>query len=437
MSSEEQQKHVHHLLQENAPEVEETELLPILRVRLANKRMRPAHRSRSRRAFLVASASLVVAAAVAVGVYEAVVHLGTESPVIVITDDPAGISTTLTSLPAGVSVSPTSSTLIPSRPVDQPRPYGFDVRQPFIDYAATEALGDPASKIVTTWVAVGNRQDIPLSFKLSDLTLIDAYDPRAYRGEPLNQYYPYYFTETVAPIWSPALEATEIAPGEVVGGYVSWKVPWYVWPRRVFYAFPGPKRLGTSQGWGMPIFSDLNAGNRSYLAIGKLLYRGVVEGSKDEPFRPDDPITVAEFAKMAVISAAPYNKATFSYPAGYIEEATSSGLASWGPKTAAQALTRLEVALTVAQIAREELSAPPADYSLPFTDVPESAKDDLALLAYNGVISGTRETSFNPEAECLRGQACRMLALVLDPRYREEESRATTSAPSGATTTTG
>ena len=436
MSSEEQQKHVHHLLQENAPEVEETELLPILRVRLANKRMRPAHRSRSRRAVLVAFASLVVVAAVAVGVYEAVIHVGTESPVIVITDDPAGISTTPTSSPAGADGSPTSSTPSPPRPVDQPRPYGFDVRQPFIDYAATEALGDPASKIVTTWVAVGNRQDIPLSFKLSDLTIIDAYDPLAYgavQPDPAQ----YYFTETVAPIWTPALQATEIAPGEVVGGYVSWKVPWYVWPQKVLYVFPSKDARGSAHGWQTPIFSDLNAGNRSYLAIGKLLYRGVVEGSKDEPFRPDDPITVAEFAKMAVISAAPYNRATFSYPAGYIEEATNSGLATWGSKTAAQALTRLEVALTVAHIGREELSAPPDGYSLPFTDVPESAKDDLALLAYNGVISGTRETSFNPEAECLRGQACRMLALVLDPRYREEESRATTSAPSGATTTTG
>ena len=43
---------------------------------------------------------------------------------------------------------------------------------------------------------------------------------------------------------------------------------------------------------------DLNAGNRYYLAAGKLLCRGVIQRSDREPFRPDDPITVAEFARM-------------------------------------------------------------------------------------------------------------------------------------------
>ena len=45
---------------------------------------------------------------------------------------------------------------------------------------------------------------------------------------------------------------------------------------------------------------DLNAGNRYYLAADKLLCRGVVQRSDREPFRPDAPITVAEFAGMVV-----------------------------------------------------------------------------------------------------------------------------------------
>lgn len=311
--------------------------------------------------------------------------------------------------------------------------YGFDVHQPFVDHEATAALGDPAYKIVTTWVAVGNRQETPLAFSLSDLTLIDAHDGRVDQGELVADY---YYTETVAPIWTPALEDAEIAPDEVIGGYVSWKVPWYVWPQTVMYSFPSDDGRGSGHGWQTPIFSDLNSGNRYYLAIGKLLHRGVIKDSTEEPFRPDAPVTVAEFARMAVIADAPYNKAALSYPGGYIEQAKRDGLTSWGSKSAAQTLTRLEVALTTAQIGGGELSDPPADYTLPFTDIPEVAKDHLALLAYNGVINGSTETSFDPEVECSRGQASQMLALVLDARYREEQSRAGTSPSFGVTTTT-
>lgn len=313
--------------------------------------------------------------------------------------------------------------------------YGFDVRQPFIDHDATKALGNPAYKIVTTWVAIGNRQDTMLPFTLTDLELWDAYDHRV----PLD--HPEAYTETVTPIWIPALKEGDIPPHTVVGGYVSWKVPWYVWPQGVSYRFKasvsGTNGLG--QGWMTPIFEDVNAGSPYYLPVGKLLYRGVVSTSKDGTFKPYAPITVAEFATMLLLAAAPYNQATFSDP---VASAKRTELATWGSKTASQTLTRLEVALAVAQLAKGKLTAPPPGYQLPFTDVPVSAEDDLALLASNGVIGGTTATSFDPSASCSRGQACQMLALVLDPRFREEESRVitqefgTTSTLPSTTTTT-
>jgi hypothetical protein len=377
----------------------------------------------------LAALTVVILAGIGTGTYALVGHLEQEHQLtLVIGDAPAGEDTSST---------PETSTGQAQTPLGALRPelYGLDVRQPFVDHDATKALSDPAFKIVTAWIAIGNRQDAPFTFKLSDLTLVDAYNHLAYNGSQPDGH-DYNYTETVAPIWSPALEDQEIAPGKVVGGYVSWKVPWFVWPQEVFYDYPGPSGSGSGHGWGTPLFSDLNAGNRFYLAIGKLFYRGVVDGSKDEPFRPEDPITVAEFAKMIVLAAAPYNRADFSYPAGYIAEAARAGLVTWGAKTDSQALSRLEVALAVAQVGEKELSAPPAGYVLPFADVPESAKDALALLASNGVISGSTETGFNPTAECSRGQACRMLALLLDSRFRDEEKMMMAPLPAGMTTTT-
>jgi hypothetical protein len=380
----------------------------------------PPRKTRSRlRVVGLVAVGVIVVVGVGFSIESVVEQLRHRDRILVITDivGPGG-SGTSSSL-AGVSPPTSTAGGKPPAGSSDVMRYGFDVRKPFIDQDATAALGDPAYKIVTTWVAIGNRLESPLSFALNDLKLVDAYDRLAYRDEHPDQY---YYADTVAPMRTPALEAGLVSPGEIVGGYVSWRVPWYVWPQAVLYLFPDGVG-GKQAGWQTPIFSDLNAGNPYYLAIGKLLYRGVVEGSEDEPFRPGDPITVAEFAKMAVLADAPYNQATFSYPAGYLKEATITGLATWGSMTANQTLTRLDVALTVARIGREELSAPPATYTLPFMDVPEDAKDDLALLAYNGVISGTTETSFDPTAECSRAQASQMLALVLDPRYREEQSR--------------
>jgi hypothetical protein len=101
------------------------------------------------------------------------------------------------------------------------------------------------------------------------------------------------------------------------------------------------------------------------------------------------------------------------------------GLATWGSKAASDPLRRLEVALAVAQLAKGQVMVPPAGYVLPFTDVPASAQSDLALLAYNGVVGGVTASSFDPDAACSRGQACQMVALVLDPRFREDESEVT------------
>lgn len=315
------------------------------------------------------------------------------------------------------------------------RAYGFDVRQPFIDHDATALLGDPAYKIVTTYIAIGNRLATPLAFSLKDLVLTDAYDPAKEQFEQADRY-----TETVTPIWTPVLKDGDIAAGAVVGGYVSWKVPWYVWPMEVGYHYQGLPAGGSYYGWMGPIFSDMNAGNRLYVPVGRLLYRGIVAGYADGTFRPYEPITVAQFAKMLVLAAAPQNKAAFIYPAGYFDEATRAGLATWGAKDASESLTRLEVALAIARAGGNEFAPPPPGYELPFTDIPSisagALEAALARLAYNGVVSGVSATRFDPQGACSRGQAAKMLSAMLHPSGGGQESVTTTTKPILSTTTT-
>ena len=92
--------------------------------------------------------------------------------------------------------------------------YGFDPHQPFIDHDATARLGKPGMKIVTAYVAVGTRLDTVMSFTLGDIALRDEND------KPI-------VSTNVAPVWKPPLPNQAIAPQAIIGGYVSWEVPYY------------------------------------------------------------------------------------------------------------------------------------------------------------------------------------------------------------------
>lgn len=315
------------------------------------------------------------------------------------------------------------------------RPFGFESLQPFIDYEATAALEDPSIKIVTAYVSVGNRLDTPIPFSLSHLILSHVRRPFSSMQEPAES-----FTDTVPPIWKPALPDAEIGPHEVVGGYVSWKVPWYVWPHSLGYHYlGGGGQGGLARGWSLPVFADVNAGHRFYYPIGLLRYRGIVAGSASGEFRPDEPVTVGQFAKMLVLAESPYNKAGLSYPDGFVKQARDAGLTSWGSRASTRTLTRLEAAVAVARAGKDTLPAPPAGYRPAFTDVSGIApdlRDELALLAYNEVVRGVSETSFAPNRTCSRGQAAKMIALMLDPSFAGQEPESTTTTTTRPTTTT-
>jgi hypothetical protein len=306
----------------------------------------------------------------------------------------AGANGTTATTDSGVILSDSTTTTL-RMPSEGGFTIGFDIDQPFRDVEAPTKAG---MKILTSYVAVGNRLDTPLPFSLKDLVLEDPYG---------NTY-----QTTVAPIWKPALAIDVIGPREVVGGYVSWEVPFYVWPCAV--AFTPEGRQGLGRGWQMPIYTDVNSGYRFYWEIGALKYRGTIGGYPDGTFRPDKPILREQFAKMILLAASPDGTSNLTYPEGFLEQAVKRALLPAGKEGRAPA-TRLEVAVAVAKIGQLYLKPTPEGYILPFTDIPTVAQGLLALLASNGVISGTSATTFSPDALCTRGQAARMVQLMLNP----------------------
>jgi hypothetical protein len=71
----------------NAPLVDESAFAARLRRKSSKRKMLPASRPRVRHAWLIAASSLLVVAALVVGTYEMVVHMGKERAIVVITDD--------------------------------------------------------------------------------------------------------------------------------------------------------------------------------------------------------------------------------------------------------------------------------------------------------------------------------------------------------------
>jgi hypothetical protein len=77
-------------------------------------------------------------------------------------------------------------------------------------------------------------------------------------------------------------------------------------------------------------------------------------------------------------------------------------------------LTRIQLALLLGRAAPNTLRDPPADYKLPFTDVPAWATRELRLLTYNGILSGVRAGIFDPYALAKRGQVAKAVSLLMN-----------------------
>ncbi len=188
---------------------------------------------------------------------------------------------------------------------------------------------------------------------------------------------------------------------------------------------PPPATTTTTQPPQVATFSDVPS---DYVFAGQiyaLVSRGVIGGYPDGTYRPDDPVTRAQFAKIIVLAlgrqplAAGTRTPTFYdvpftgalYPFGYVETAVDLGIITgYGDGTFRpdNNMTRAQLALMLVRAAGNRLAVPPPYYSDGFTDVPDFAADAVRTAKFNGILSGTSSTTFSPDGQATRGQVAKM-----------------------------
>lgn len=174
-------------------------------------------------------------------------------------------------------------------------------------------------------------------------------------------------------------------------------------------------------------FWDVPLSHLFYGPIRALAQAGVVSGYPDGSFRPDAPLTRAQCAKIMVLALGRHtpeienaDHPTFSdvpytgsaYPFDYVEEAAALGIVEGrGDGTFAPdaKITRLQLVLMLVRAGGAELSALPAGYSCPFSDVPAYAREAVATAYFNHLVSGKTATKFDPYSPATRGQVAKMV----------------------------
>ncbi len=174
-------------------------------------------------------------------------------------------------------------------------------------------------------------------------------------------------------------------------------------------------------------FSDVPASFWAYSAIQALASKGIVTGFPDGTFRPNDPVTRAQFAKMLVLTLGlkPSSAATpftdvpaAAWYAPYVAAAANAGLVdgltptTFGPD---QPLTREQMAVLLDRA----LKLPASTAPLTFSDraaIAAWAVPAVEAAVAAGYLSGFPNGTFQPLAATTRAQAAKVLDLVLQAR---------------------
>jgi hypothetical protein len=179
----------------------------------------------------------------------------------------------------------------------------------------------------------------------------------------------------------------------------------------------------TGQTSGGSHFGDVPPGFWAGAAIQTLVGRGIVSGFPDGTFRPDAPLTRAQFLKLLVLTlglkpasaATPFTDVGASdWFAPYVAAAVQAGLArgvSANRFDPGGTVTREEMAVLLARALRLSGSS-----ALPFSDA--AAVDGWAVAGIQaavaaGYLSGLPGGSFDPRGPTTRAQAAKVLALAL------------------------
>jgi hypothetical protein len=174
-------------------------------------------------------------------------------------------------------------------------------------------------------------------------------------------------------------------------------------------------------------YADVSRGSSLYEPVMALSSAGIINGYPDGLFRPNSPLTRAQFAKVIVLAIGKHTSVVENaarpsfrdvnyngdpYPFDYVEEAAALHIItgySDGNFLPSRHVTRLQLAMMLVRAAGDSLAAPPLGYRCPFGDVPAYGRDEVALCGYNGLISGITSRIFDPYSPATRGQVAKVV----------------------------
>jgi hypothetical protein len=182
-------------------------------------------------------------------------------------------------------------------------------------------------------------------------------------------------------------------------------------------------------------FSDVHPGVTPYAAaIAQLADRGIITGFTDGSFRPYDPVSRQQFAKMIVLSlelpvtgletcpftdVAPQAGSDPLYPLKYVAVCAFRGITQG--KTAKsfapyESITRQQIITMVTRAAR--VPAPPVSFSVPFTKAQFSTSEhyqNACKAAYAGLLDGLLAIgpAYDFRAPCSRGECAQLLSSLI------------------------
>ncbi|MHB8870219.1 MAG: S-layer homology domain-containing protein [Thermoleophilia bacterium] len=193
--------------------------------------------------------------------------------------------------------------------------------------------------------------------------------------------------------------------------------------------------LIAASAFGASGFTDVPSTHAFYPDITRLADLEIVGGFPDGSFRPDDPVTRQQFAKIIVLATGRHtetvdnqNDPTFSdvtpdlgipYPFDYIEEAAEAGFVqgNLGAFNPGNNITRTQLALILVRAGGSALEEPTAGYSTGFGDISEltsEAQSAIAKAKFNGILDGKTAIVFDPYSNASRGHVAKMLSRLLD-----------------------
>lgn len=155
--------------------------------------------------------------------------------------------------------------------------------------------------------------------------------------------------------------------------------------------------------------------------INKLIDIGSISGYTDGTFKPDNPVTRAEFTKILLVSMGTdpgVNKDGY-WAKNYISEATNKGLIKSGEfSNPDQNITRIEITkMLVRALGKEDVAQKLAGQFTIFKDdnsISSTNKGYVKIANAYGIINGLPDGTFLPNNSATRAEAAKMIVVYLD-----------------------